>query len=729
MGRKNRDFQKKAEKAFVRQQDQSDCGVACLLSVVNFLGGESKLERLRELSGTTQKGTTLLGLYQSANKIGLEAEAYEADLANLQEQTDPCNLHIVKDGRLQHYVVYYGFINGKFLICDPSNGVEEWTKDVLEEVWQSRALLLLQPTDDFNTVREKKKDRWKWIKQLAKEDLNILGLALALGIFVSVLSLATAIFSQKLIDEILPVKDMLRLFVGLGLLGFLLLARSGLSYIRQLFLIRQSRDFNNRIINTFYSSLLKLPVLFFFNRKTGDLIARMNDTRRLQQTITFLFSQVMIDVLLIITAAIFILSYSTSLGLFVLLSVPLFFLLTWYYNDPILEGQKEVMAAHSLNESNYVDTIQGIATIKTGNRESFFTKVTKQVYGFFQDKIFDLGRVGIKFGFWADVIGVVFIVGVLGFSSMLVLQEELLVGALVAIFQMTSQLIPSANRLAVTNIRLQEARVAFDRMYEFTSLVPEYKREDEEKKMKLGKIDKISVSGLSFRFPGRSRLLEDISFSVRRGEMIALLGESGCGKTTILQVLERFYEPESGEIRINENKGWDGFSVPSWRSRIASVPQDIKIFNGTLLDNICLGEVQKEAKQIVQFCEEYGFDRYFKNFPQQYVTLLGEEGANISGGQKQLIALARALYQKPDLLLLDEATSAMDRETEQKMLKLLLSFKEQMGIVLVTHRVQSTKLADRIYIIENGMISHQGTPGELSVRDNLFSRSLADLAI
>jgi len=108
---------------------------------------------------------------------------------------------------------------------------------------------------------------------------------------------------------------------------------------------------------------------------------------------------------------------------------------------------------------------------------------------------------------------------------------------------------------------------------------------------------------------------------------------------------------------------------------------------------------------------------------------LGEQGANFSGGQKQRAALARAMYQKPDLLLLDEATSAMDRETEQKMLKLLHSFREQMGIVPITHRVQSTKVAERIYIIENGMISHQGAPGELSVRDNLFSRSLADLAI
>ncbi len=735
MWNNNKDLQSKAEEAWVRQQDQSDCGVACLLGAINFLGGEGKLERLRELSGTTKRGSTLLGLYQAAGEVDLQAEPYEADIKNLKEQTDPSILHILKDERLQHYVICYGYKKGRFLISDPSEGVKQYSPEELEEVWQSKALLLLKPSEEFIREEEKKKERWQWIKRLAKEDMKILCLALAIGVFISILSLATAVFLQKLIDSILPRGNTTKLFVGLGLLGFLLLAKTGLSYVRQLFLIRQSRDFNNRIINDFYSSLLKLPVPFFFSRKTGDLIARMNDTHRLQKAITYLFSQVMIDVLLVLTSAIFILSYSVYLGLFVLLSIPLFFFLTWRYNDPILKGQKQVMKAHSLNESNYVDTIQGIPTIKAGNRETVFSKVTQMVYGFFQDQIFDLGKVNISFTLWAGIISTFFIVGVLGLGSMLVLKETLMIGALVAIFQMTGQLIPSANRLALTNIQLQEARVAFDRMYEFTSLDPEYSYSGEEgEENQLKRIQSLNVSECSFRFPGRSQLLENISFSVSSGEMIALLGESGCGKTTMLQMLQRFYEPENGIISVNEDLKLQDIPVQSWRKHIASVPQEIKIFSGTLLDNICLRDIedaQKETDKLVSFCRAMGFDRYFEDFPQGYATLLGEEGTNISGGQRQLVALARALYQKPDLLLLDEATSAMDRKTEQHMLQLLFSLKEKekMGIILVTHRVQSTKLADRIYILDDGIVSQQGTPEELAAGDNLFSRSLADITI
>lgn len=726
--RQTRKVYKKAEKAFIKQRDQSDCGVACLAGVIGYLGGEARIEELRTISGTTQRGTSLLGLFQAAQKYGLQAEAYEADLKNLKTLADPCILHIVKNKQMQHYVICYGFDGKQFVISDPAEGVKKVAPEALEEMWQSRALLMLNGTDSLVTAEEKKHERWQWIKNLTREDIQILVPALALGIFVSVLSLATAVFSQKLIDEILPAEDFVKLFAGLGLLAFLLFARNGLSYIRQVFLIRQSRDFNKRIIDAFYGSLLRLPVPFFFSRKTGDLIARMNDTRRLQRTITYLFSDVMIDVLMVVTASIFIMVYSFWLGGLVLLSVPAYFLLVWRYNKPILEGQKKVMEAHSINESNYVDTIQGITAIKTGNRESFFTASTRKVYGLFQDRIFELGKLSSRFSLWANMIGVTFTLAVLGLASLLVIQGTILLGALVAIFQMTSQLIPSAHRLAVTNIRLQEAKVAFERMYEFTSLETEAQEEEGNAPKEIVLSD-LEIQNLSYRFPGRSPLLKDVSFRIARGEMISLLGESGCGKTTLLHILQRFYEPEAGSITINRELDWGKFSVRDWRGRIASVPQNIKIFNGTLLDNIGLGQTESEAIRIVQFCKEFGFDRYFESFPNSYLTLLGEEGANISGGQRQLVALARALYQQPELLLLDEPTAAMDRETEGAILQLLREVKKRMGIILVTHRVQSARESDRMYILENGVITSRGTPDELEQADNLYARSLLDLAV
>ncbi len=718
------------QKSRVQQHDQSDCGVACMLSIIRYFGGNGSLEKLREESGTTKSGTTLLGLFQAAPKFGLIAEAYEADIPNLKEQTDPCILHIIKEYHLQHYVVCYGFDGDSFLISDPADGVKRWSEEELESVWKSKALLLVKKRGDFISRKDSGREKWQWIRNLAEEDIPILGVAAAIGLFIAVLGLSTAIFTQKLIDEFLPDEDTLKLFVGLGLLTFLLLARNGLSWIRHLFLIRQSRDFNNRMIHSFYGSLLRLPIPFFHNRKTGDLIARMNDTRRLQSTITYLIGDVIIDVLLVITATVFIMYYSVPLGLFILISLPVFFLLTWKYHIPIREGQKEVMKAHALNESNYVDTIQGIAAIKENNKEPFFSNVTKQIYGHFQNTIFDLGNVGIRFSFWADTANVLFIVGVFAWGSVMVLNGEILLGALIAVVQMSGQLIPSANRLALTNLQLQEARVTFDRMYEFTSLQPEYSINGQEKDDQKFRFDSLYINSLSFRFPGRSQLLKNVSIKIKKGEMVGILGESGCGKTTILHILKRFYDEESGQILINSTENLEQIPVPHWRGCIASVPQEIKIFNASLIQNICLKEFStpEEIEGVITFCRENDLEQFFQSFPQGYATLLGEEGVNISGGQKQMVALARALYQKPQLLLLDEPTSAMDRETEKKVLNLLTNLRDQMAVMMVTHRVQSIKHADRIYILEQGEMKTSGSPKSLLEGENLFSKAVIDIS-
>ncbi len=718
--------EKKARKTLVRQRDQTDCGVVCLASVIQYYGGEEvKLERLRELSGTSQAGTTLLGLHQAAAAMDLESGAFRADLDNLRDLERPCILHVVKEGHLEHYVVCYGFDGEHFLVGDPAAGVHARTPDEIDDIWQSKALLTLEPTEDFAKAETVRKERWKWLWQLVREDANILGLAAALGLAISILSLSTAIFSQKLIDEILPNEDEVRLLVGLGLLAFLLVAKDGLGYIRRRFIVRQTRDFNNRIIGRFYGSLLRLPQPFFFGRKTGDLVARMNDTRRLQQAVTHVLGDRMIDALLLITAAAFILSYSVSIGLLALLSLPLFALLAYLYHQPIVEGQQQVMAAHAANESNYVDTIQGMATIKTDGREGHFARLTKTVYGFFQDQIYALGRIGIRFNFWAGLISTLLQVAVLGLSAFLVLSGQLKLGVLVAIFQMTSLLVPAAMRVALTNVQLQEARVAFERMYEFASLDPEV-GEGEARDWGLKRFERLDVQALSLRFPGRSPLLKDVSFSVHRGEMIAFMGESGSGKTTLLHLLQHFYEPEDGTLVVNGHVPWEALPTAAWREVVGVVPQQIKIFSGSLLDNICLGDTQEEAEAIVAFCRGYGFEKYFVRFPQGYATILGEDGANLSGGQQQLVALARALYQGPQLLLLDEPTAAMDREMEADVLDLLTELKSERAVILASHRTQSLRHADRIYIIEDGQIEAQASPEKLAQGDNLFARSLAD---
>jgi len=219
--------------------------------------------------------------------------------------------------------------------------------------------------------------------------------------------------------------------------------------------------------------------------------------------------------------------------------------------------------------------------------------------------------------------------------------------------------------------------------------------------------ERLSISHIGFRWPGKRLLLKDVSLELRRGEVVALSGESGQGKSTLLQVLQKFYPYEGGPLLVND-KELDIIGTASWRRVIGVVPQDIAVFSGTLLANICLDPGTEHIEEVQRFCREYGFSTYFEGLPQSYATVLGEGGVALSGGQRQLLALARCLYPRPQLLLLDEPTAAMDAHTEQFVLTVLERYKAGAGVLIISHKDSLTLMADRVYHID------QGTSCELS---------------
>jgi len=642
----------------------------------------------------------------------------------------PAILHIIKNKDFLHFIVCYAYHQDtdSFLISDPGElNIKQYAASELDALWQSKALLLLKssPALRQNPRSDTLGYKLRWLYGFAKPDFDLLFVSFIMGVFISGLGLSVAVFSQKLIDHILPDKDSLKLFVGSGLLLFLLLLRIMLTYVRQLFLLRQTKDFNIRILTFFYSTLLNLPKLFFDSRKTGELISRMNDTSRIQQTVADIFTHFMIEVIVVLINTVGLFYYHVHIGLISLLWLPVFGWIVYRYNRSLLEGQRNVMVAYALNESNYIDTIQGIGVIKVANRESLFTEKTKAVYAFFQEQLFQLGLVGNRFNTLSQIASSIFIVGIILYSSVLVLNASISIGTVMAIIQMIGMAMMSASAIAVINISLQEAKVASDRMQEFTELPREYDPEQESAKPPISTFQSLHVNALNFRFTGRPLLLNRLSFEINKGEIIAILGESGSGKSTLLQILQRFYIPESGLIGVN---GFpiDNFSIVEWRKILGAVPQQIKLFTAPLFENILLRPAEeKDIELLEHFLKEYGFDKHFEKLPYQYNTLLGESGVNISGGQQQLVALARALYHKPQLLLLDEATAALDRYTEQTILNLLLSLRSKMGIIIVTHRAKTASIADRIYIIEDGKFSTHGTPDHLIQSKNLYSDSVS----
>lgn len=708
---------KHIEKTHTLQLDQSDCGVACLISLIKLNGGINSIEKLRELSGTTKQGTTMLGLYQVANKIGFTAEGCEADLNALIEHKQPLILHVVIENQLQHYVVCYEYDNEKgFLIGDPAKGIYYLSADELDKIWVSKSCLTLEINEHFIKAETEKHSQKKWFLNLLKEDYKLLWISVLLGVFVAGLGLAMSLFSQKLIDDILPSNNIKKLVSGIGLLTVLLLARVGIGALREFFLLQQSKDFNNRINTNFFSSLLQLPKPFFDTRKIGELVARLNDTQRVQRVIKMLASSLVIDVLVSIISMVFLFMYSWKIGLISLLSVPIYFYIIYRSNKKIINSQKEVMQSYAFNESNYINTIQGIATIKNDNKQDVFNKTNEVVFANFQDKIFNLGKINITLSWQSGLASVFFLIGVLIYTSIQVFNKEVKLGELMAILGIVSSLMPSIANLALISIPINEAKIAFNRMYEFASI-----EKEKEEGLPISEINSIAIENLSFRFAGRSELFTNINLNIEKGKFTAIVGESGSGKSTLGQILQRFYNFENGAIIVNNQLKLNEIQLKSYRNLIGVIPQEITIFNGNVIDNILLGSTDT-PESIIQFLTYFGFDVYFNQLPQGLATILGEEGINLSGGQKQIIALARVLYKKPQFLILDEATSAMDRNTENFTMNLFEKIKPNCAIFFISHRLNALKnIADVIYVLDKKTISHFGNHNELMQTDNFYS--------
>ncbi len=234
-------------------------------------------------------------------------------------------------------------------------------------------------------------------------------------------------------------------------------------------------------------------------------------------------------------------------------------------------------------------------------------------------------------------------------------------------------------------------------------------------------VEYIETRNLAFRFVGRKRIFEDITLRFKKGSVTCIVGESGCGKSTLCQVLERFYEPEEGEILLDGKPAAD-IPLGQWRDIMSVVPQEIFIHNGTVLENICFGNIPESVDEVAIFCQKYGFDKFIAEMPNGLGTLVGEEGINLSGGQKQIIAFARALYKPCKVLILDEMTAAMDRKTEKRICDLLGQLKKDHIIIFVTHRLETVRtIADNIVVMESGRVMAQGSHSELMESDNFYS--------
>ncbi len=708
-------------KSLALQHDHKDCGSACLLTAIQWYGYQDSLEHLRTLTGTNTEGVTLLGLQQAANQIGFEAEAFRASIQDLSATNDLIILHVVKHNRFNHFVLCLGKQNEKWLIADPEDGVKKYSDDQLLNEWKEGVLLRLKYSAELNLPKYDAGVLKDWFLPLFTLHKKRLAQILSLGIIHSVLLFSTSVFTERLVDELLPTQNRRFILGGILLWSVFLLLSLGLSYMRNHAIALFSRDFNSDLVNRFFGKLLYLPKPFFDSKKTGDLVTRLEDVEGIEESATKWIEDGLIGLLVVLVALGLLFVYSVELALINIILLPMLFGVILMLRKKVNTSQREAMVSHALNNANYVDAITGVDTIKARQAELKFSKYAVKLYTAFRNKVFRAEKVNMNFDGVVGLLVLVITIAVVLVSSMKVLSGNMQMGNFLAIISISSIASINTTNLAFAFIDFEQAKISFDRMHDLVAQRTEGL--NAEKPLLIRSKNVLSVENLSFSFPGQPPLLNDISLTLEEDKLVTLLGDSGGGKSTLINLISSLYTPDDGVINFNHQNVHE--SPLNWRRLIGVVPQETKVFNATFWENVSVKSIGEENEmaqaRVEQLVEQHNLSLYIQSFHDGIGTVLGENGVRLSGGQKKILGLLRALYNHPKVLLLDEVSASLDRKNRILVGEILQQLKLQIPILQITHDPTIAVDSDYIYMLSDGKITVQGTPQVLMEGNSLFN--------
>lgn len=717
----------KIQKSFHLQQSQNSCGLACIISVAKLYGKTVNEEQLKINSGTTIEGTTVLGLREAARSINLIADGFEGDTESLKELDCQAVLHTVNENVFTHYVVFYGY-NEKtcqFIIGDPAKGVSLYSEEELKAIWKSNILLTIRPNSLFlKDATAYGKERKLLMQKLVSPDINFLFATFFLSIITSLIGFSTAIFSQKLIDDILPSQKTEMLLYYIMLYLVIILVGIILSYSRNIIIIRQTKGFNIRLVSTFLEKIYSLPIHFFNSMRVGEVVARIKETERIQGAIISLINSTLVELMTFFFAIAILAYYSTEIALITSLLIPIMMIITKYYSTKIKKNQKELMVSYANFEVHAIDNISGIQCIKNYIKESFFRSKLRFQYNITQETAADLGFLSSKYDMIINILAVIFSTSAIYIGSYYVILGNLKTGELFAIITILSLTIGTSVNIISAIIHIQESIVAFERLHEVLSADSEIKvilnGNNKVISQSENESHNIELINVSFNYPGKIILLDNVNMKISTGEFATLFGDIGTGKSTLLYLIQRFYPIRNGNIYF-DGTNINDYHIDNWRSHLSVVSQYTKLFIGSIADNITMFDEDK-TNQLKEFCIDMGLNCFLEPGPMHLFNTINENGINLSGGQKQLIGFTRAIFNDSKIIILDEPTSSMDKSTEVLMIQILEKIKVNKIIIMITHKPEIARRSDKIFILENKQILAYGTHNELIQQDNTYSR-------
>ncbi|WP_045422390.1 peptidase domain-containing ABC transporter [Vibrio jasicida] len=685
--------------ALVRQTETAECGVACLAMVADWYGYQISLRHLREKFGITQHGMSFSRLIECAELISLSARAVRVDLNELEQLKMPCILH----WNLNHFVVLKSVKGKKIIIHDPATGIVRLSLSEVNKHFTGIALEL-SPTHDFKRRHEKEKTK---LSELIGNTVGLKSSLIKIFFFALVLealALLLPILNQIVIDEVLVGYDE-NLLILIIISIFLITATQTLvGLAKDWATITLSVNFNMQWTANVFHHLFRLPIEWFEKRDIGSITAKFAAINVIQNTLTTSVIQALLDLVLVIGTLIVMILYSPTLSLVAIIASLIYIILRFAFFGVFKRAEENTWEANTKEESYFLETVRGVLSLRVNGtlpwRESSWRNLNinrrnAQLYE-------------LKLGMIYNTINVTIIslvsASVLWVGANLVLNGVFTIGMLVAFLSYQGRFSGSISSLIDKYFEYKMLSVYNERLADIV-LTEKESNEDYAFKpnspiMTNDEKPLIEFRDVSFSYGlNTPLLLNHSSFSINQGEIVALIGASGCGKSTVAKLLLGIYKPTGGCLKFF---GSSNLSMKDVRRRIGTVLQEDQLFSGSIIENITFFSSELNEEWLVECAKKAGVHDDIERLNMGYHTFVGEMGSSLSGGQKQRILIARALYKKPDILILDEATSSLDIHTES----LVCQMFRQVGlpILMIAHRPETIASADRVLLLRDGQI-------------------------